>query len=39
MTKVTSSPLHANYDEPLLKNIGQLARALGVSPVFIKRMK
>jgi hypothetical protein len=39
MTKVTSSPVYANHDEPLLKNVGRLASALGVSPVFVKRMK
>lgn len=29
----------ASNDQPLLKNVGLLARALGVSPVFVKRMK
>jgi hypothetical protein len=39
MTKDTSGQNHANHDEPLLKNVGKLARALGVSPVFVKRME
>jgi hypothetical protein len=39
MTKVSPGQIRARQDEPLLKNVGRHARALGVSPVFVKRMR
>jgi len=39
MKKVNSGQDDENHDDPLLKNLGRLARALGVLPVFIKRMR